>query len=93
MIPKLKDRESIEAIIKVMTVQEKAEMITGETYFSTMTFEKYGIPAIRFLDCASGINLGQYYIEAGTLIAKENGTLDRGAVREGEGSVCGTLTT
>ncbi len=93
MLPRLKDRESIEEIIQAMSVTEKAEMITGETYFSTKAFEKYGIPAIRFLDCASGINLGQYYIEAGTLVAKENGTLDRGAVREGEGSVCGTLTT
>ena len=83
---------SINDIIKIMTVEEKAKLLTGETYFSTHSFEKYAIPSIRFLDSAAGINLGQYYIEAGTLVEKEAGTLDVGEIREGEGSVCATLT-
>jgi beta-glucosidase len=63
MSTKLTDKGSIGAIIREMSVEEKALALTGGTTFSSRGMEKYGIPSIVYLDCASGVNLMQYFME------------------------------
>lgn len=61
MSTKLTGKESIPAILKEMSVEEKALLITGRSSFTTQGFEKYGIPSSRVLDGGTGVNLFQYY--------------------------------
>lgn len=61
MSTKLTGKESIPSILKEMTVEEKALLITGRSSFMTRGFEKYGIPSCRVLDGGTGVNLFQYY--------------------------------
>ena len=68
---RLKDKASIKKIIKVLTTEEKALLLTGRTSFSTFAIEKYGIPSIMFLDSANGINFMQYYMELMNHISHE----------------------
>lgn len=60
----LKDKTSIKDILAKMTVREKALLITGGSTFSSYGIDKYGIPKIHYYDCASGINLSQFYMDA-----------------------------
>jgi beta-glucosidase len=46
-----------DSIIKLMTLEEKIEMIGGHNIFFTKGYEKYGIPSIRFSDATQGISL------------------------------------
>lgn len=59
MATQLTDLASIEAIIKEMTVEEKAACITGGAPFYSREMEKYGIPALLLLDGGTGFNKGQ----------------------------------
>lgn len=63
MSTKLTNKSSIEMILKEMTVEEKALLLTGKTTFSSRDMERFDIPSIMYLDCASGINLMQYFME------------------------------
>lgn len=65
MSTKLTDRNSIESIIKEMTVKEKVQLLTGGSPFATCPMEKYGIPAAILLDGGTGFNAGQYASEVG----------------------------
>jgi len=46
-----------DSILKLMSLEEKIEMIGGHNIFFTKGYEKYGIPAIRFSDATQGISL------------------------------------
>ena len=56
---KLTNKESIPELIKVMTLEEKLLLLTGESMFKGNALEKYGIPAVFYLDGGTGINLIQ----------------------------------
>ena len=61
MSTKLTDKSKIPAILKEMTVEEKALLLVGKTNFTTQDFKKYGIKECRVLDGGTGVNLFQYY--------------------------------
>lgn len=61
---KLTDRNSIPAIIKEMSIEEKLKLLTGETYFKGPAMEKYGIPAVYYLDGGTGANFLQMVLDA-----------------------------
>jgi beta-glucosidase len=46
-----------DSILKLMSLEEKIEMIGGHNIFFTKGYKKYGIPAIRFSDATQGISL------------------------------------
>ena len=79
----LKDKTSIKAILAEMTTKEKALLITGGSSFSSRAMEKYGIPSIKYFDCASGINLSQFYMDADNRIMRTENPDDEGEPREG----------
>lgn len=53
---RLKDAESIEAVISEMTLGEKAALVIGASPFRTKPCEKYGIPALVVMDGGTGFN-------------------------------------
>lgn len=61
---RLKDENSIEEILKEMSVREKAQMVSGKSPFQTMDMEQYGIPSIFMLDSCNGVNSMEYAAEA-----------------------------
>jgi beta-glucosidase len=63
MASKLKDTESIEKIIREMTVEEKAACVTGNSSFYSRAMEKYGIPKLLLLDGGTGFNSNEYYLD------------------------------
>ncbi len=63
MAAKLTDQNSIEQILKEMTVEEKAACITGGTSFYSRAMEKYGIPALLWLDGGTGFNSNQKFLD------------------------------
>ena len=42
-------------IIKKMTLQEKAQMMSGKNTWETVDFEKYGIPSMAMSDGLHGL--------------------------------------
>ncbi len=60
----LKNEDSIAAIVKEMSLEEKASMISGESPFRSRHFEKYQIPSIFMLDSCNGLNSMEYAGEA-----------------------------
>jgi len=83
MSAQLKDKASIKVILTEMTVREKAQLITGGSSFSSRAMEKYGIPSISYFDCASGINLSQFYMDADCRNMRAENPDDEGEPREG----------
>ena len=65
MSTQLKDRESIEKIIREMTLEEKATLVTGGGPFRSAEMKKYGIPAALLLDGATGFNTMQGNMDIG----------------------------
>ncbi|MBR0086155.1 MAG: glycoside hydrolase family 3 C-terminal domain-containing protein [Lachnospiraceae bacterium] len=65
MSTKLTDLQSIESIIQEMTLEEKAQVITGGSPFKTAGLEKYGIPETLWLDGGTGFNSLQYASQVG----------------------------
>lgn len=51
---------SVEAILKEMTLLEKAQMVTGETTYGTKGLERFQIPSALLQDAGNGVNLRQY---------------------------------
>ena len=60
---KLENKESIPVLLKEMSNKEKIDLLVGNTFFSSLAMPQYGIPAIRYLDGATGVNLLQYVME------------------------------
>lgn len=61
MYQKLTNIESIPDIVKQMTLEEKALLVTGNAPFSTTPIPRLGIPAVTLVDGATGANLFQLY--------------------------------
>lgn len=51
---KLINEASIPELLNEMTVQEKVDLLTGETMFSSPEMPQYGIPSVLYLDGATG---------------------------------------
>ena len=60
---KLIDEKSIPALLCEMSAQEKVDLLTGGSAFSSLAMPQYGIPSILYLDGATGVNLMQYLCE------------------------------
>ncbi|HBU11991.1 MAG TPA: glycosyl hydrolase [Clostridiales bacterium] len=60
---KLINEASISILLKEMFLREKVDLLTGGSVFSTVEMPQYGIPSIRYLDGATGVNLMQYLME------------------------------
>lgn len=60
---KLINEASIPELLNEMTVQEKVDLLTGETMFSSPEMPQYGIPSVLYLDGATGVNMMQYLAE------------------------------
>ena len=60
---KLMDRASVKDVIKEMTLEEKALLITGQFMYGTEGIERLGIPRAMFLDAGGGVNLRQYMVQ------------------------------
>ena len=68
---KLINEASIPELLKKMSVKEKIDLLTGGSSFSSIEMPKYGIPSVRYLDGATGVNIMQYACElAGVMMAK-----------------------
>lgn len=52
--------ESVEEIVRTMTVEEKARMVIGGAPFHTEAMPKYGIPAMYMIDSCNGLNSLEY---------------------------------
>ncbi len=59
MSVRLTDKQSIPKVIKEMTLEEKASLITGAAPFQSCGIERLGIPSALFLDGGTGINFMQ----------------------------------
>lgn len=59
MSTQLTDVESIQQILKEMTIEEKLYLLTGSTSFEGGKCDKYGIPAPLMLDGGTGFNTSQ----------------------------------
>lgn len=73
MAIKLTDRASVKAVIAEMTLEEKAQMVTGTTSYGTAAIPRLGIPAALLIDNGCGVNMRQYMKELlsnGTLTSK-----------------------
>ena len=73
---KLTGAASIPAVVKAMTLEEKAHLVAGARAFETWPIERLGIPAVVPLDGHNGLNMGQLV----TILA------DRALARQGMGS-------
>lgn len=63
MSTKLTNAESIEQILKEMSVEEKAELVMGSSGFRSRGNDKYGIPEAVLLDGGTGFNSMQWGFE------------------------------
>ncbi|MDP4093882.1 MAG: glycoside hydrolase family 3 C-terminal domain-containing protein [Bacillota bacterium] len=59
----LKDKASIPEVIKEMTLEEKALLLTGASPLSTYGIKRLGIPSALFIDGGTGINFMQLHFE------------------------------
>lgn len=60
---KLKDKESIEALLGEMTLDEKLGLMSGGSIFRSAALEKYGIPSALLMDGGTGFNTMQMGME------------------------------
>ncbi|MBE6973410.1 MAG: hypothetical protein E7440_05980 [Ruminococcaceae bacterium] len=63
MAIQLTDRASVKAVLAEMTLEEKAQIITGTTTYGTAAIPRLGIPAAMLIDNGCGVNLRQYLKE------------------------------
>ena len=52
-------KETIEAVLKEMTLEEKAQLVTGRYSYGTAEIDRLGIPSATFVDNGCGVNLRQ----------------------------------
>ena len=71
MSTKLTDLQSIEQIIREMSLEEKATIITGGSPFAAESMEQYGIPSAVLLDGATGFNSMKFGAEIGFKMAMD----------------------
>lgn len=60
MSTQLHSKEDIPYILAEMSIEEKAELLTGATNYGTHAFPQYGIPAVLMIDNGCGVNLRQW---------------------------------
>lgn len=51
----------VEALINKMTLEEKATLVNGATFFGSAAIERLGIPRLQLLDGGTGINFEQLF--------------------------------
>ncbi len=51
----------VEALINEMTLEEKATLVNGATFFGSAAIERVGIPRLQLLDGGTGINFEQLF--------------------------------
>ena len=71
MAAKLTNKASIPAVIREMTLEEKVTVLIGETMFKAPALEKYGIPAVYYLDGGTGANYMQMFMDIHTRMNKD----------------------
>ena len=54
-------------------MQEKVDLLTGGSAFSSLEMSRYGIPSILYMDGATGVNMLQYICELISSAAVKNG--------------------
>lgn len=64
MSTRLEDQESIENILKEMTVSDKAKLVIGGSLFRSECLEEFGIPSMYMLDSCNGLDEMEYSGEA-----------------------------
>jgi len=58
----MKDKKfNISNIIKEMTLEEKAVLVNGGTFFGMAEVERLGVPRLQLLDGGTGINFEQLF--------------------------------
>lgn len=60
---KLTSEASIPSLLQEMSIQEKIDLLTGKSIFTSVEMPQYGIPSVTYLDGATGVNLLQYATE------------------------------
>ncbi len=60
MSTQLTDQKSVRKILREMTLEEKARILSGASSFGTAAIPRLGIPAAVLLDGGSGVNFRQY---------------------------------
>lgn len=70
---RLVNEASIPQLLAEMTIQEKVDLLTGGSAFSSLEMPKYGIPSILYLDGATGVNMLQYICELISSASVKNG--------------------
>lgn len=77
-------------IVSQMTLQEKVNMLLGETTYGTCANERFGLPAALMQDAGNGVNLRQYLSNAlntgklknDALVSRYGGITARGIISE-----------
>jgi Beta-glucosidase-related glycosidases len=79
---RLTDKASVKNVIREMTLEEKALLITGQSAFGTIGIDRLGIKPALFVDAGGGVNLRQYIANSFSIgkirnenIEKRTGTL------------------
>lgn len=54
-------KQKPEEICSAMTLEEKARLVNGATFFGTAQLERLGIPRMQLLDGGTGINFEQLF--------------------------------
>lgn len=82
----LVNEASIPALLKEMTVREKADLLTGWSGFSTLAMPQYGIPSIRYMDGCTGVNLLQYTMDFISILKLEEQKAGQNSTNESGGA-------
>lgn len=88
---KLVNEASIPELLKEMTVQEKVDLLTGETMFSSPEMPQYGIPSVLYLDGATGVNMMQYIAEIADSFGKKQNASGGESTNESGASAMGLI--
>lgn len=67
----LVNEASIPVLLQEMTVNEKVDLLTGWSAFSTLAFPKYGIPSVRYMDGCTGANMLHYIGDLSSILKLE----------------------
>ncbi len=56
-----REKKNYKEIIEQMTLEEKARLVNGATFFGTAAIERLGIPRLQLLDGGTGMNFEQLF--------------------------------